>query len=471
MNNRKFRYSLNSKVFIVGAVIIVLLLNAILISLDSKIPLEFDFTQGKIYDLTEETEMIVDQIDEPVEILLLTAGTENETISMIKNVLDKYSQRNSDISVRIVDVIKNPMEVQEYIQQIAAMSVGSLVIKQGDRSELVNASDFFSQNGYSYIERVITTKLAGFIDGMTVSNVYLTVGHGESLPAGGVIKILEMAGYHVEEFDTLSQDFPEDTKTVVIIPAPTSDFSVEEINKLDSYLDRGGNVQIYLDPLAQGSTPNLDSYLVEDWGIERKHHIVLDTGNTIENSMYMIGEMSEHEIIAPIKTGQKRAGYAPANSFTVAADKPASVSVETLMSSSKDAYAKESMEAIQSQGSAGKSSGDEEGPFDVLVAATKTTSNLENETITGRLIVGGSVYMIDALITDTRFANEDILLNSITWMNGGDASVTVRAKAIPGGVMSLTVTHFWIWSAVLVLVIPLALLAGGIVVFLKRRYK
>ena len=39
MKSKKFRYSLNSKAFIVGAVIIVLLLNAILISLNDKLTL------------------------------------------------------------------------------------------------------------------------------------------------------------------------------------------------------------------------------------------------------------------------------------------------------------------------------------------------------------------------------------------------------------------------------------------------
>lgn len=472
MKNKNFRYSLNSKAFIIGAVIIVLLLNAILISLDSKIPLEFDFTESKIYALTEETESVIDQIEEPIEILLLTTGTENEIVSMIENVLNKYTQRNSKISVREVDVIKNPMEIQEFIQQIATMNLGSLIIRQGERAELVNAADFFSQNNYSYIERVVTTKLAGFVDGMTLSSAYLTIGHGESLPTNSAVKILEMGGYKVEQFDTLSQDFPQDGKSVVIIAAPTSDFSAEEIDKLDSYLDRGGNVQIYYDPAVSPALPNLDSYLLKDWGIERHDHFVLDAGRIIENSGYlMIGEMSDHEITAPVKTGQKRAGYGPANSFSVAADKPAGVSVETLLSTTENAYAKAGLDAIREQGSVEKSAGDAEGSFDVMMAATREKTDVNNETITGRLVVGGSVYIIDQLTTDTRFANEDILLNTVNWMNDGNVSLTVRAKAIPGGVMSLTVTQFWVWAVILVIVIPLVVLAGGIIVFTKRRYK
>ncbi len=472
MKNKKFRYSLNSKAFIAGAVVIVLLLNAILISLNDKIALEIDFTADKIFALTEESAKIADQIDEPTEILILTTGTESETLSMVENVLTKYTQRNSNITVRTVDVVKNPAEIQAYAQEIAKMSVGSLLIKQGERYELVNAQDFFSQNGFSYIERVVTTKLATFVDGMTLSTVSFTTGHGEQV-SSNTTKVLEMGGYSIEQLDTLTQDCPADApQSVVIISAPQSDFSVEEINKLDSYLDRGGNVQIYFDPVyANPELPNLMSYLEEDWGIVRNTDVVLDMSNMIENSTYMLAETAEHEITNPLAESQKRVGYGPANSLSRAADKPASVEISSLLTTASSAYAKQSIEALQEQKDMQKAADDVSGPFDVLVAATRQISNVENEQFTGRLIVGGSVLTFDALTTDTRFANEDVLLNTISWMKGGEASITVRAKMLPGGSMSLTKTQFWTWFVILVAVVPLAVLAAGITVFMKRRYK
>lgn len=469
--SKKFRYSLNSKAFIIGAVIIVLLLNAILISLNDKISLEIDFTEDQIFALTEESEKIVEQIDEDTEILILTTGQESESLSMVKNVLEKYAQHNSKITVREIDVVKNPAEIQSYIQEISSLSVGSLLIRQGERHETVNSQDFYSQNGFSYIERMVTTKLATFVDGMTLSNITFTTGHGEQVSSNAT-KILEMGGYTIDQLDTLTEEFSEDTKSVIIISSPQSDFSVEEINKLDAYLDRGGNVQIYFDPVYGSSDlPNLENYLAEDWGIIRNKHIVLDMSHMIENSTYMVAELQEHDITSPITESQKRAGYGPANSLSQAPEKPAAVTISPLLCSTADAYAKESLAAIQSQGDMQKASGDEEGPFNVLVAATRESSTVENENFTGRMVVGGSVLIFDALTTDTRFANEDVLLNSISWMKGGDASITVRAKMLPGGEMVLSKTQFWTWFIILVVVVPLALLAAGITVFLKRRYK
>ncbi len=471
MKNKKFRYSLNSKAFIIAAVVIVLLLNAILISLDSKIPLEFDFTEDQIFALTDESKEIVDQIDEKTEILILSTGTESEMLSMVSNVLNKYSQQNSKISVREIDVQKNPAEIQAYMNEIANMSIGSLIIRQGDRHEMVNSKDFFSQNGYSYIERVVTTKLANFVDGMTLSTILFTTGHGEQI-SPNTTSVLEMAGYQIEQFDSLSQEFPADSQSVVIISSPQSDFSADEINKLDQYLDRGGNVQIYFDPIyGNVDLPVLQSYLAADWGIVHHNHVVLDSSNSVENSTFMIADLGEHEITTPVKTSQKRAGYGPANSFSLAADKPASILVTSLLSSSKTSYAKASVQSLMEQGTMQKTAEDASGPFDVLVAATRETTSTENKNVTGRLLVGGSVLIFDTLVKDTRFANEDILLNSISWMKGGDASITVRAKAIPGGQMSLSSSQFWTWFVILVVVAPIVILAAGIVVFFKRRYK
>lgn len=471
MKNKKFRYSLNSKAVIIGAVIIVLLFNAVLISLDQKISLEFDFTKDQIFALTEESEEIVDQIDEPIEVLMLTTGAESEIMSMIENILGKYTQRNSNISFRKVDVIKNPAEVQAYMQEIANLGVGSLLIKQGDRHEFVDSFGFLSENGFSYVERAVTTKLATFVDGITLSTVFFTTGHGEQV-SQNTRQVLEMGGYKVEQFDSLSQNFPEDNKAVVIISSPQSDFSTEEINKLDQYLDQGGNVQIYFDPVYSNTDlPNLTGYLAEDWGIVRNVDIVLDVSNMIEGSSYMLAELGEHEITTPIRESQKRAGYGPANSLSLTPDMPVSVEVTSLLSTSDDAYAKSNIDAMMEQGTLQKSDGDLSGRFDVLVAATRETLTVENETFTGHLLVSGSLLIFDTLTNDTRFANEDLFLNSISWMKGGDASITIRAKALPGGSMILSTGQFWTWFVILVVIVPLAILAAGIVVFIRRRYK
>ncbi|MBE7035618.1 MAG: hypothetical protein E7402_05860 [Ruminococcaceae bacterium] len=471
MNNRKTKYSLNSKVFIVGAVLIVLLLNAILISLNDKISLELDFTKDKIFALTTESKEIVDKINEPVDIIILTAGEESETISMVKNVLDKYTQRSKQINVREVDVVKNPTEIQAYMEDIVQLGVGSLLMKQGDQHAFVDANDYFSQDGYSYIERSVTTKLASFLDDAEESTIYFTTGHGEQL-SKNYTKVLEMVGYTIELLDTMTVDFPEEEDAIVIISAPDVDFSLDEINKMDAFLDRGGNVQIYFDPFyGSGNLENLQAYLSDDWGIARNSNVVIDTGRMIENSSYMFGNLNEHEITNPIMNINKGVGYGPANSLEILVERPASVTVSPLLSTSSSSYAKDDVSLFTSKESIKKAAGDQTGPFDVLLLANRQVNAEDNSLKIGSLLVSGSVLVFDSLTTDTRFANEDLMLNTIKWMEGNQNSITIRAKELPGGQMVFSKTQFWTWFVVLVVVIPLITLLLGIITYVKRRYR
>lgn len=52
---------------------------------------------------------------------------------------------------------------------------------------------------------------------------------------------------------------------MLIVAKPTADFSKEEITKLDSYLQKGGNIQVYLDVDSKNLT-NLYDYLKSSWG-------------------------------------------------------------------------------------------------------------------------------------------------------------------------------------------------------------
>ena len=58
-NNKQIKYLINSSVIIVGAVLVTVLLNAVLVAFDSKIPLKVSLTRDEIYELTDETKEIV----------------------------------------------------------------------------------------------------------------------------------------------------------------------------------------------------------------------------------------------------------------------------------------------------------------------------------------------------------------------------------------------------------------------------
>ncbi len=468
-NKKAFRYSMNSSVIIVGAIIITLLLNAILVTLNDRFSLEIDFTEDGIYELTDTSKELLGKIEDDIKVLMFTDGTESEQISMIRNVLSKYTQQNSKITVEEVDLVKDPSALAGYqdIIETDKFTLGSLVLSNGVKSEFVSSANFITTDGQSNIERSVTSKLANFVDGMSLSAITFTTGHGET-KASSAETVLETDAYQVESLDTLTQDFPADKNSMIIVNAPQNDFSAEEIEKLDQYLDRGGNVMINFDPQIMQRLERLESYLESDWGIIRNNNIVLDQNRMLSGSQISLVEFGDHEIIDPVSDGQKEVATALSNSFEISGELPSSVTVDVVLKSSPEATETD----VASLASGSSKADAKTGEFNLMLAATRENYLMqENETYTGRLVVCGSEAMFDALTLEARFANEDVLLNTVNWMKGSDSGITVRSKLMPGGSLTITQGHFWTWFVILIVIIPLGLLASGLVIWLRRRYK
>lgn len=475
-NTKKLKYSINSSVVIIGAIIVTLLVNALLVAFDNKISLEVDLTKNELYKLTDETKEVIKQIDEETKIVVLYNGQQSEIMNILTTIINKYSEENENIVGEVVDYYSNPMALTEYVNAIKSLSYPdySMIFVQGDKYDTAEVSSYVTSSGYSNIENIITNKLATFVDGFQISEILMTEGHGEKGNAG-FEAVLSMYNYQMRSINLLTEDLPENDKSLVIINAPTADFSADEIEKLDKFLDQGGNVQVYFDPMVSNEElPRLESYLSENWAIVRNHGVIVDNDRKIEVSenvaelcgIVSIAELAESSIVTPVKTSKKNIVYSAANALDVAADKQTNVEIETVLSTTSDAVLRD-ISAINEPVVGGV----KQSKYNIMLTSTRQNYTLDERIYTGRVAVCGSSYMMDTLIGDSRYANEDLLINAINWMRGSEAGITVRAKEIPEGGLSITSAQFWTWFVGLVVVIPVLLLGIGIFVFVKRRYK
>ncbi len=482
MKDKKIKYSINSSVIVIGAVIAAILLNMILVTLDSKIPLKISFVRDEIYKLTDETNEIIDKIDDDTKISILYAETGNaqydsqysEILKIQKNIIEKYSARNEKITTEVIDFVTDYMYLASTYPNAVTQIQNpycAMIFTQGERYEVAEAESYITADNKSDIERVITNKLATFVDGFSISSVIMTEGHGE-MNNSGFVSVLEHYNYETETIDLLKEDLPEDNTSLLIVNSPKADFSDSEIEKIDLFLERGGNVQIYFDPkVSNDELPRFEGYLEEEWGIVRNHSIVVDNENILLNNDANFGVVSfaglaDHEVVSPIASSNRSIMYSTSNAIEILGDNSSTTNVLPLLISSKDAYLKD-----LSLVSEGKTADDVSGKFNLAVTASRETYNLTGEKKAGKLLVSGSGFTWNTLISDTRFANEDMLINSINWMRESEAGVTVRSKELPEGSITVPNGHFWPWFIALVVVLPVAILACGFVVWSRRRYK
>ncbi len=475
-NNRKLKYSINSSVIIVGAIIAAVLLNMILVAFDSKIPLKINLIRDDIYQLTDESKEIVDKIDSETEIVILYDGNETEDMTLLKNIVKKYTERNDKISLKTLDFINNPMELSSYSEVIKSISNPNyaMIFVQDEKYEVSEASSYISVNEKSVIERVITNKLATFVDGFKISSIILTEGHGEKASVG-FTSVLEMYNYKADTINLLKEDLPEDIKSLLVVNAPVSDFSKEEIDKIDEYLEKGGNVQIYFDPIVSNDElKNLEVYLNDKWFIKRNHGVIVDMPNKLNSAdestglygILSIAEFTDNGIVSPIKSSKRDILYSATNPIEITADKSTLIKTEPVLITSDNAYLKTLDTLSESQ-----TADDAKGEYNIIVSSSRDTYSITGDRIAGKLLVSGSSYTMDTLIGDARYANEDLLINSINWMRGSEAGVTVREKDLPEGTLTVPVSHFWPWFITLAIALPVGIFVAGFVIWAKRRYK
>ena len=66
-------------------------------------------------------------------------------------------------------------------------------------------------------------------------------------------------------------------------------------------------------------------------------------------------------------------------------------------------------------------------------------------------------------------ANNDLFLNALDWMCQRESAISIRAKDLSTEYLTVPSSTASTWSLILVAVVPLAFLAGGAVVTIRRR--
>ena len=497
-NKRILKYGLNSAVIIIGTIIAIILLNSILISFDDKMSLEVDLTKDEIYRLSDETKEVIEKIDKETKIVLFYDGSyeTNATykdqmekdMNLIRSVVEKYTEENNKIKFETLDYYKNPTVILENpiysnvvfdIHSRGLNPMLSMAFVQGEEYEIADYSTYYEQvyneeskeiESQSNLENVLTNKLrslSGESEGFT--KVLLTNGHGEK-NTEQMLTLLSKYNYEWGNIDLISEDIPKDEKVLLIIDSPSNDFTESEILKLDDFLKFGGNAQIYFNPLTSNNElSRLESYLADTWGIIRNHGVTTDTPNNIgaskENGYVMaIGEYAEHDIVKGFSDA--RVMYTSSNPLQIKNDKEGSITVEPVLTTSENAVLKTVETATEPA-----NAGDAKGKYNIILTSTKNHYDIYNNMTTGKVLVCGSSYAMDVLSSEKDCLNEDLLINSFNWMSGNGTDIDVGTKELPEGGLVITNASKWGWFSVLVVIIPVAVLAAGFVMFIKRRYK
>ena len=136
--------------------------------------------------------------------------------------------------------------------------------------------DFFSLTSsgevYAYNGEEVLASMICWVTESEHKTVYFTQNHGETADIA-LNSAFVSAGYYVDTINLRKQNVPDDA-ALVVISNPINDFeksadvsgATAELDRLEKYLSRGGNLYVALDPLVK-KLNHLEEYLSK-WGFE-----------------------------------------------------------------------------------------------------------------------------------------------------------------------------------------------------------
>ena len=428
--------------------------------------LKYDVSDQKLFTTGDRTAEIVKGLDEDITLYLIAQqGSEDATL---QELLDRYAGLSSHIKVETKDPVLYPNFVSRYTSE--NLSENSVLVVGQNRSKAVDYYDIYQYSmDYSTYssslssfdgEGQITSAIA-YVTAEDMPVVYTLTGHDEAELSTTVTSSIEKENIELKSLSLLTEEaVPEDAKAVIIYGA-ISDISEDEKNKLETYLEQGGQL-VMLPGYTDKETPNLDS-LLSDYGIALAEGLVLEGDSqhhlpnypyyllpTIQSSTYTSDVSSRYVLLAF------------AQGMTKSPDISDDLTYESLLTTSALSYSKTNLESENLD----QEEGDIAGPFDLGAVVTKTI----DEDTEAKLIVFSSETLLDEQVDSmVSGGNSTMFLNVMSQLVDHENTVSIEPKSMSTEYLTVSAGSAIFWGILTIILLPLFLLITGGVIWFGRR--
>jgi hypothetical protein len=480
MSNMKLK--MGGMAAVVTAIVVagVILINMLAGMLTDRFFLKMDLTATRLFDISGESAMILRDLPEQATIYMLMneLGAANELSSStgldLVSLLEKYvSLSNGKITLRYLDPTLNPNIREQF--GLASVARGDIVIEGPNRVKYVSIVDTLDLTDGNAIqgyraEQALTGALL-HVMAETVPGVVFAEGHG-MLPAdaissgvslGMLREMFEQSGFSSSTLNLAMNEIPEGTH-VVVLACPMTDFTHEEITKLDEFIKSGGNV-LYLSERERNA--NLSGWLLE-WGIQMEDFFVMDEVERISNPLFVIPLINAHDMFNSVGVHSLPLVQIP-RALRLAYTERGSVTVQGVLGTSQHSYGR----LIDSENSAiDRAEDDAAGPFIIGAVSTYRTYDSRTAQATdSHLIVLPYSLSFDFILSYYAYLNNDMTGALVRYLTPTDmtSGLVIPTKALYNPILTLSGIPSLMTSIFLVGVLPLGIFVAGLMFWRRRR--
>ena len=432
------------------------------------------------YTVSGQTDTLFEGIDEEVRIIFCTSEDNLKSSANSRLVWEsalQLAERHDFIKIEYLNLWLNPGEVKAYRGEDGKQSINesTVIFQRGSGKGGEYGNDYVLQSmelfyvldessyPLAYVGEKVFAASILWITKYEKPIAYYTTNHGES-SSSSFYSMLTYAGYDLRPLD-LIRDEIDDRAEMIIVSNPLYDFErsaegslyLSEIDKLESFLDRGGSLYVTIDP----DTPKLRNLeaLLGDWGMTLADSVVRDmTGAITADGYTLTATFPESglgaEIGERISDGERRTIVSYASPILLDSG-IAGTTVSPIVVSESSAREYSQGELVSDTGS-----------YTLMAMSSRDAERGRSNIF---LVSSSMITAYDAIQT-TKYLNEDLVYAVFEQFGRTSIPMGISPLMIDSSIIeNLTMGEARLYTVSLAVVVPLALAASCVIVMIRRK--
>jgi hypothetical protein len=460
----------------------------------------WDWTSQGLYTLSAPTLETLRSLRRDIEVIVFLSRSDPLSVS-VRHILTAYGAETDRLRPRYVDPDREPAEFialqQKYgilagkTEDGRVVTDASVVVASGERHWFVTADELVAYDdgegrARPRVEQALTSAIRNVVDRSQLTLCF-TSGHGElTVDSGGPTGLaelryrLEKNNYRVESLDLahVTAGVAPVECAVIVVAGPERPFAKEASQLLLDYLKAGTSLLVLADPVLSDDETIVSSGLEPVAGlagIELAHDFVIE----LDAARRLPTGAGETFFVTPrehaVTRGMIRGGAEAMLPLLTVSQSLSAVegkSPATLLVTSKQAFAIRDVRSLAREGTAPEPDEDTpRGPFSVAMAAELPPGPGSKAAHGARVVVVGSSNLVWARNwrDPSAVGNRVFVENAISWLAARPALVSVPEKPAHAVGTGLTEESLGEVMRYVLIYLPGAALALGVLVVLRRR--
>ncbi len=458
--SRQFKSGAYSSVITVIVIALVVVVNMVF----NKLDLSTDLTSDSLFTLTKDSQKVLKDVKDDITIYYMV--TKGEEQDYIKRVIKQYNKVSDHIKVVTKDPVVYPNFSRKYVDDAVSDNDVIVVDETTGAAKYVSSDEMLYSDQYSYytsgsseqyldVEGQITSAIQNVLS-TDKKKIYVVTGHDEQSISDSLSKTLEKMNVDVQDISLVTQKKVPDDCSLLIEYGPQSDLRDSEKTVIMDYLKKGGTA-ILMPGYVEKETPNIDEIL-DYYGMSIQKGVIYEGVGHYENYLNWIVPTINTDADVMSKFDDK--DYVVIGSSQSIKEQKSSslrnsLKLTDILTTSKQSLLKKDPSSQNTD----KEKGDLSGPFATGVYAEETVDD-------------GTTKLT---VIATNEVQDDLMQNVISGMLGdskdGTTNTSIEAKSLSYSTITMSAGSAIVWSVVLVILVPLALLLTGFAIWFTRRRK